>query len=293
MHIQRLTTYHAVFSNQKWGAITPSQKSITQKSFLFSSFLNSFAGFDAVTLANNHINDFSAEGVNFTVETIKKAKIKHFGDSYGEWNSSQVIYDIYGAILLGKSIISSERLRAVNLEEVVKRWSWVCGWNLTCSLTLKKKMTINFMPYATPALHSTAFDCDKKITKITEHLTPFSACWTHILEQTPLIVEVKGTKIGFLGYCDTPSIHKNCTGMRKIFQAGAAVYTDDIAARDVRNLKKVNRKMMDAEVFFLSLKSTAIITETERNRCLNFTNFYIRRCLPSRSASTWHSRAGA
>lgn len=116
----------------------------------------SFAGFDAVTLANNHINDFSAEGVNFTVETIEKAKIKHVGDSYGEWNSSQ----------------------------------------------------------------------------------------------KPLIVEVKGTKIGFLGYCDTPSVHKNCTGMRKIFKSGAAVYTDDIAARDVRNLKKADVDLIVVLIHF-------------------------------------------
>lgn len=116
----------------------------------------SFAGFDAVTLANNHINDFSAEGVNFTVETIERAKIKHFGDSYGEWNSSQ----------------------------------------------------------------------------------------------KPLIVEVKDTKIGFLGYCDTPSKHKNCTGMRKIFKSGAAVYTDDIAARDVRNLKKADVDLIVVLIHF-------------------------------------------
>ena len=38
-----------------------------------------------------------------------------------------------------------------------------------------------------------------------------------------------------------------------IFQSGAAPYTDDIAARDVSNLKKVNKKMMVAEVFFLYL----------------------------------------
>ncbi|XP_074624090.1 capsule biosynthesis protein CapA-like [Acropora palmata] len=116
----------------------------------------SFAGFDAVTLANNHINDFSEEGVNFTVETIERAKIKHFGDSYGEWNSSQ----------------------------------------------------------------------------------------------KPLIVEVKGTKIGFLGYCDTPSVNENCTGMRKIFKAGAAVYTDDIAARDVRNLKKADVDLIAVLIHF-------------------------------------------
>ena len=73
--------------------------------------MNSFAGFDAVTLANNHINDFSAEGVNFTVKTIKKAKIKHFGDSYGEWNSSQVIYDLHGAILQSKSTSDSSILK--------------------------------------------------------------------------------------------------------------------------------------------------------------------------------------
>ncbi|XP_015778095.1 PREDICTED: capsule biosynthesis protein CapA-like [Acropora digitifera] len=54
----------------------------------------SFAGFDAVTLANNHLTDFSEEGVNFTVKTLNKAKIKHFGDSYGKWTSSQADVDL-------------------------------------------------------------------------------------------------------------------------------------------------------------------------------------------------------
>ena len=51
----------------------------------------SFAGFDAVTLANNHLNDFGSKGANFTAEVLKKTGIKYFGISYGNWTSSQVV----------------------------------------------------------------------------------------------------------------------------------------------------------------------------------------------------------
>ena len=61
-----------------------------------------------------------------------------------------------------------------------------------------------------------------------------------LLLQKPLILEVKGIKIGFLGYCDTSSMMGlNCTEIRKLFNAGPAVYSDVIATRDVSNLKKV------------------------------------------------------
>ncbi|XP_078372030.1 capsule biosynthesis protein CapA-like [Oculina patagonica] len=49
----------------------------------------SFAGFDAVTLANNHMNDFGSKGVNFTVQVLQEVGIKYFGISYGIFNSSQ------------------------------------------------------------------------------------------------------------------------------------------------------------------------------------------------------------
>ena len=55
-----------------------------------SSFQHSFAGFDAVTVANNHFNDFGSEGANFTVEVLKKEGIKYLGITYGEYDSSQV-----------------------------------------------------------------------------------------------------------------------------------------------------------------------------------------------------------
>ena len=59
------------------------------------------------------------------------------------------------------------------------------------------------------------------------------------LLQDPLILEAKGIKIGFLGYCDIPSKNKNCTEMRMLYNSGPAIYTDDIATRDVNNLRKV------------------------------------------------------
>ena len=50
----------------------------------------SFAGFNAVTLANNHLNDFGAEGANFTAEVLKETGIPYFGISFGDYLSSQV-----------------------------------------------------------------------------------------------------------------------------------------------------------------------------------------------------------
>ena len=59
------------------------------------------------------------------------------------------------------------------------------------------------------------------------------------LLQDPLILEAKGIKIGFLGYCDIPSVNKNCTQMRMLFNSGPAIYREDIATREVNKLKKV------------------------------------------------------
>ena len=49
----------------------------------------SFAGFDVVTLANNHLNDFASKGANFTVQVLKGVGIKYFGVNYGAFDSSQ------------------------------------------------------------------------------------------------------------------------------------------------------------------------------------------------------------
>ena len=49
-----------------------------------------FAGFDAVTLANNHLNDFGEKGANFTFEVLKKTGVKYIGVTYGEYDTSQV-----------------------------------------------------------------------------------------------------------------------------------------------------------------------------------------------------------
>ncbi|KAL9967844.1 hypothetical protein ACROYT_G026142 [Oculina patagonica] len=48
-----------------------------------------FAGFDAVTVANNHLNDFGSEGANYTAEVLKKTGIQYFGVTYGKYDSSQ------------------------------------------------------------------------------------------------------------------------------------------------------------------------------------------------------------
>lgn len=49
-----------------------------------------FAGFDVVTIANNHMNDFGSKGTTYTAEVLKKAGIEYFGINYGKFNSTQV-----------------------------------------------------------------------------------------------------------------------------------------------------------------------------------------------------------
>nr|XP_058940450.1 capsule biosynthesis protein CapA-like [Pocillopora verrucosa] len=48
-----------------------------------------FAGFDAVTIANNHLNDLGGVGANFTTKVLEKTGIKYFGISFGKYDSSQ------------------------------------------------------------------------------------------------------------------------------------------------------------------------------------------------------------
>ena len=63
-------------------------------------------------------------------------------------------------------------------------------------------------------------------------------------------MEAKGIKIGFLGYCDSPSSSdKNCSEIRKMFSAGPAVYSEVIAIRDVNNLRKVFKSFLHMYLF--------------------------------------------
>ncbi|XP_058954450.2 capsule biosynthesis protein CapA-like [Pocillopora verrucosa] len=50
----------------------------------------SFAGFDVMTLANNHLNDFGELPVDYTVNALKEIGIKTVGVTYGPYNSRQV-----------------------------------------------------------------------------------------------------------------------------------------------------------------------------------------------------------
>ena len=59
--------------------------------------LFSFAGFDVVTLANNHLYDFASKGANLTVQVLKGVGIKYFGVNYGTLNSSQAGIEHYNS----------------------------------------------------------------------------------------------------------------------------------------------------------------------------------------------------
>ena len=60
-----------------------------------------------------------------------------------------------------------------------------------------------------------------------------------MLLQEPVIIEVKGLRVGFLGYCYIELVYNtdNCEEVRRRYSAGPAIYRYDIAARDIKNLK--------------------------------------------------------
>ena len=62
---------------------------ISDHSIFYIVLFVSFAGFDVVTLANNHLNDFASKGANFTVQVLKGVGITYFGVNYGTFNSPQ------------------------------------------------------------------------------------------------------------------------------------------------------------------------------------------------------------
>lgn len=55
-----------------------------------------YAGFDCVTLANNHFRDFGDEGCNTTIEQLKKANIDYVGGGRNISEAQQVLYKQLG-----------------------------------------------------------------------------------------------------------------------------------------------------------------------------------------------------
>ena len=62
-----------------------------QRVHKFLLVFHRLAGFDVMTIANNHLNDFGEFPVNYTVNTLKNAGIKAVGATYGPFNSHQVL----------------------------------------------------------------------------------------------------------------------------------------------------------------------------------------------------------
>lgn len=55
-----------------------------------------YAGFDCVTLANNHFYDQGDQGVNETIETLKKAKLEYVGGGYNIEEAGRTLYKTIG-----------------------------------------------------------------------------------------------------------------------------------------------------------------------------------------------------
>jgi poly-gamma-glutamate capsule biosynthesis protein CapA/YwtB (metallophosphatase superfamily) len=53
-------------------------------------YISRFAGFDIMSLANNHLNDYGEKPVNFTRNILSNAGIESFGSNFGSYDSPQV-----------------------------------------------------------------------------------------------------------------------------------------------------------------------------------------------------------
>ncbi|KAJ7355054.1 hypothetical protein OS493_028269 [Desmophyllum pertusum] len=100
--------------------------------------------------------------------------------------------------------------------------------------TRKKNVLLDANTTAAPALSFAGFDA---VTLANNHLNDFGSEGANFSVEEPLILEKHGIKIGFLGYCDSLTMDKNCTEMRMMYDSGPALYRDDVATRDVNKLK--------------------------------------------------------
>ena len=50
-----------------------------------------FAGFDVMSLSNNHLNDYGEKPLNFTKELLNSVGIQSFGYNYNQYDTPQVL----------------------------------------------------------------------------------------------------------------------------------------------------------------------------------------------------------
>ncbi|XP_028394548.1 uncharacterized protein LOC114518759 [Dendronephthya gigantea] len=86
------------------------------------------AGFDLVSLANNHLNDYGAAAVKWTRKTLEKAHLEYFGVNYGRdpyKNQIPVIKDVKGIRLgfLGYEHITRQKDYLVPDEEIRRNFN--------------------------------------------------------------------------------------------------------------------------------------------------------------------------
>ncbi|EDO42824.1 predicted protein [Nematostella vectensis] len=72
----------------------------TLRSSLESALALRFAGFDIISVANNHLNDFKEAAVNTTVSTIRSLGLTPMGFNYGRYDSPQKGYYDYNDTLV-------------------------------------------------------------------------------------------------------------------------------------------------------------------------------------------------
>lgn len=89
-----------------------------------------FAGFDILTLANNHINDYKTRPINYTVDLLQQHGILSFGYSFGSLDNEQpqvsvLIWPLY-------TLISGKK----DLPYLVKYYP-INGWRLKKTSLIK------------------------------------------------------------------------------------------------------------------------------------------------------------
>ena len=94
-----------------------------------------------------------------------------------------------------------------------------------------------------------------------------------LLLQVPLIKNIKGVKIGFLGYCNVahdPGFSDDLS-VRRQFKIGMALYDEELVKRDVDKLKVLNTKFISPtgyriEIYTIPVTRTVHIHRRGRGR---------------------------
>ena len=196
-----------------------------------------YAGFDIIQLANNHISDYGTEGVRNTVKVLDDAGIDFVGLRNFSRSSKQanVALGKHEKEVVGSKIVGGGAARRMAVQFKFD--------NITKQNPVLLRKHVRRAAAGETARRKTARGktARRKVVRLSiENNIPEAS------KQHPIVKVINGIKIGFLAYCQNQEgcdIHEcnagECKYKQNMFEVGPAVYDKHLANEEVKALKNI------------------------------------------------------